>query len=609
MILGADRMKKYIHYCWFGDKPLPKLAKKCIDSWKKYLPDYEIIKWSEENVDLNECPFIKEAYANKKWAFVADYTRTKALNEMGGIYFDTDMEVTKNVDDLLAKGSFLGVEDTGNVNSAVWYEKGPKGFLSTELLKKYRSFKGFDPENASNISIPLLITEILNELGFDKTKKEIQKLPHDIFIYPRDYFYPYSFNWDNNIFTDNTCMIHYFDASWIPLKDRIEINMVRKIGRDKTYKILHYYRKTKDYARKTAKVILFPVVILRDKKRKKARITEEYLNRITNTITEIKKYKNREYIAIHNGEWMGVTSATKELFDNTVDCRELYRKEDIKSIGDAIIDSNIKQVIFSAMSIGDRDLAIYLKKKNKDIKIKSFWHGSHSQIHDYYGWARNVEIINLHRKGIIDVMGTCKKSLMNFYENEGFKAHFLTNKVTTSIKPEKKEKNNKEIIVGLYAAKCDDWRKNMYCQMAAVSLIDNAVLDMVPLNDSAIEFAKTIGLKIQGEKKSLSREKLLKRISKNDINLYVTYSECAPMLPLESFEMGVPCILGNNCHYFMNSELEKYIVVNNEESPEKIKETILNCLNNKEKVLKMYDSFQKDNLKKAKKAVDEFIKL
>ena len=76
-------MKKYIHYCWFGDKPLPKLAKKCIESWKKYLPDYEIIKWSEDNVDLEECPFIKGAYENKKWAFVADYARTKALNEMG----------------------------------------------------------------------------------------------------------------------------------------------------------------------------------------------------------------------------------------------------------------------------------------------------------------------------------------------------------------------------------------------------------------------------------------------------------------------------------------------------------------------------------------------
>ena len=98
-------MKKYIHYCWFGGKPLPKLAKKCIKSWKKYLPDYEIIRWSEENVDLEECPFIKEAYENKKWAFVADYARTKAIYEYGGIYFDTDMEVVKNIDELLNTGN------------------------------------------------------------------------------------------------------------------------------------------------------------------------------------------------------------------------------------------------------------------------------------------------------------------------------------------------------------------------------------------------------------------------------------------------------------------------------------------------------------------------
>ena len=257
------KIGKYVHYCWFGDKPLPKLARKCLESWKKYLPDYEIIKWSEENVDLEECPFIKEAYANKKWAFVADYARTKALNEMGGIYFDTDMEVTKDISEILERGSFLGIEDTGNVNSAVWYEKEPGGYLSTTLLKKYRSFKGFDPENASNVSIPLLITEILNELDLNKKSKKIQKLDHDIYIYPRDYFYPYSYNWENNVFTDNTCMIHYFDASWIPLKDRIEINMVRKIGRSRTFKILHYYRKLKDCARKTDKVVLFQLIIRR----------------------------------------------------------------------------------------------------------------------------------------------------------------------------------------------------------------------------------------------------------------------------------------------------------------------------------------------------------
>ena len=603
-----EKKGKYIHYCWFGDKPLPKLAKKCIESWKKYLPDFEIIKWSEENVDLDECPFIKEAYANKKWAFVADYARTKALNEMGGIYFDTDMEVTKDISEILERGSFLGIEDTGNVNSAVWYEKEAGGYLSTTLLKKYRNFKGFDPENASKVSIPLLITEILNKLNFDKKSKKIQKLKHDIYIYPRDYFYPYSYNWENNLFTDNTCMIHYFDASWIPLKDRIEINMVRKIGRSKTYKILHLYRKIKDYIRKIAKVILFPVVIRRRRNQQKALITENYLKNIDNTIKYINAYNSADYIILHNGEWFGVTSATKELFENTVDCRELYRKEDVVRVGNAIIDNNIKQVIFSAFSIGDKDLAIYLKNKNPNIKIKSFWHGSHSQIHDTYGWPRNIEIIELHKKGIIDVMGTCKESIMEFYKNEGYKCFFLTNKVTTDVKPEKK-KNNKKLLIGLYAAKCDDWRKNMYSQMAAVSLIKDAVIDMTPLNDSAIEFAKQIGVEIQGENKSVPREELLKRISKNDINLYVTYSECAPMLPLESFEMGVPCILGNNNHYFKDSELEKYIVVDNEESPTAIKKQIEKCLANKEKVMKLYNDFKKKNLSSAKKSVKEYMEM
>lgn len=600
-------MKKYIHYCWFGDKPLPKLAKKCIDSWKKFLPDYEIIKWSEENVDLDECPFIRDAYDQKAWAFVADYARTRALNEMGGIYFDTDMEVTKDISSLLEKGSFLGVEDTGNVNSAVWYEEKPNGFLSTTLLKKYRSFKKFEKEKASFVSIPILITQILDDLGFDKSNKNIQILDNNIYIYPRDYFYPYSYNWENNIFTDNTCMIHYFDASWIPLKDRIEINMVRKIGRKNTLRILNYYRGVKNLFRNILKVILFPVVIYRNYKRKKSLITEKYLNDIDNAIFSIKKHKNKDYIVIHNGSWFGVTSATKELFDNTIDCRELYRNHDIKRVGDAILENNIKQVIFSAMSIGDNKLAIYLKKYKSDIKIKSFWHGSHSQILDDYGWARNVEIIKLHRKGIIDVMGTCKESIVNFYRNEDFNSAFLTNKVEVNVKPHERKSN--EVRIGLYAAKCDDWRKNMYSQMAAVSLIPNVVLDMVPLNDSAKEFAKILGIKLDGVEKSLTREDLLKRMSNNSLNLYVTYSECAPMLPLESFEMGVVCITGNNHHYFKDSDLEKYIVVNNEENINEIKDKIVNCLDDEEKIKKLYKKFREENLKNAKLAADKFIKM
>lgn len=600
-------MNKYIHYCWFGDKPLPKLAKKCIESWKKYLPDYEIIKWSEENVDLNECPFIKEAYANKKWAFVADYARTKALKEMGGIYFDTDMEVIKNVDNLFDCDTFLGIEDTGFVAVGVWYEKEKDAILPTELLKKYRSMKGFSQEEMASLSIPKLISQVLDKYGLEYGSSEIQVLNNTIKIYPREYFYPYSYDRSNNLFTDNTCMIHYYDASWIPFRDRFEINMARRIGRSRTYKIMTTYHKVKDVIRKIAKVILFPLLIIRNIKNKRALITEQYIKDVDNAIFQIKKHKEKDYIVLHNGGWFGVTSATKELFENTIDCRELYRKKEVKRVGEAILDSNIKQVIFSSMSIGDKDLAIYLKRHNKNIKIKTYWHGSHSQVLDKYGWARNVEIIKLHKKGIVDVMSSCKESLLNFYKNEGYKALFITNKVTTDVK--KVKQNSKDIIVGLYAAKCNDWRKNMYSQMAAVSLIKDAVVDMTPLNDEAMDFAKKIELKIQGEKTNIPREELLKRLSQNTVNMYVTYSECAPMLPLESFEMGVPCIIGNNCHYFEGSELEEYLVVNNEEDPEEIAEKIRSCIKNKDKILKLYNSFKKENLKEAKESVEKLLKM
>ena len=171
-------MKKYIHYCWFGDKPFPKLGQKCLESWKKYLPDYEIIKWSEENVDLNECPFIKEAYENKKWAFVADYARAKALKEYGGIYFDTDMEVIKNIDHLFKGNTFLGIEDTGYVAVGVWYEKEANGILPTKLLNVYQSMKKFDMDNISKLAIPILLSGVLKDFGLKEKTEEVDKPKH-----------------------------------------------------------------------------------------------------------------------------------------------------------------------------------------------------------------------------------------------------------------------------------------------------------------------------------------------------------------------------------------------------------------------------------------------
>ncbi|MBQ9298383.1 MAG: hypothetical protein IJ223_05085 [Clostridia bacterium] len=603
-------MEKIIHYCWFGDKPLPKLAKKCMKSWKKFLPDYKIIKWSEENVDLEECPFIKGAYENKKWAFVADYTRTKALNEYGGIYFDTDMEVTKDISKFLEKDTtFLGFEDDKYINSAVWYEKEKGSFLTTELLKKYRSFKKFEPDKITEFSIPIMISEILDNLDLKRGINKVQTLEHGITIYPRDYFYPYSFHRDNNVFTDNTCMIHYFDASWLPARDRRDMMLVRIFGKSGANKILNIGSKVKWHILHALRIPLFPIVLYRHHKRKMAMITPEYMERFEKTLENIKKCKDKQYIVLHNGDWSGVTSSTRELFENPIDCNEIYRKKDIKLVANTIIETNINQVIFSAFAIGWEKLAKELKKRNKNIKLKTFWHGSHSQILDSYGWQRNLEIIHLHKKGIISVMGTCKESLMEFYNKQGYKAFFISNKVSGVPNVKKEKRNDNKIKIGIYAAKCNNWRKNMYSQMAAIKLLDNAVMDMVPLNDEAVKFSKQYDIEVTGVDKAIPREELMQRMAQNDVNLYVTASECAPMLPLESMELGVPCITGNNHHYFKGKELEKYIVINNETDIEEIKNKILLCIKERNRIIELYNQFSKDNLDLSRKQVEEFIKM
>ncbi len=602
-------MKKYIHYCWFGDKPLSKLALKCIKSWQKYLPDYEIKKWDESNCDVNECPFVKEAYANKKWAFVADYFRTKALNEYGGIYFDTDMEIIKNIDHLLNHKTFLGVEDTGAVAVGVWYEQTAHAVLPELLLNKYKSFSKFVVEDMNKNSIPHLITGILEDMEAISENKGIKHLENDIFIYPRDYFYPLSMHRDNNIFTDNTCMVHYYDASWLSKKQKLEMHTVRLIGRKKTLFLEDTFKKVNLVVRKVGRIILFPIALYRHKKRKDNLIDAEYLERKDNTIKLIYQNKDKDYITFYNKKWFGVTSATKELFENLVDCGELFRKKDIKEIAAAIKNTQIKQIVFSSFAIGWKDLAISLKKDNRNIKLKTFWHGSHSQILDEYGWNRNLEIIQLHKRNIIDIMGTCKKSLMEFYKQQGFKAQFITNRVILNSKPTIKQRKKAKKLIGIYAAKCDDWRKNMYTQIAAVALIENAVIDMVPLNDDAIAFAKSLNVPIQGEHKSIPREKLIERMAKDDAVLYVTFSECAPMLPLEALEVQVPCLTGNNHHYFKNKELEKYLVINEEDNPFIIKEKLLLAIKNKDKINKLYKDFAKENNLESKKELKKFLEM
>lgn len=595
-------MTKYIHYCWFGGKPLPKLAKKCLKSWEKYLPDYKIIRWDESNVDINECNFIKDAYKKKKWAFVADYARTKAMYDYGGIYFDTDMEVIKNIDDLLKNNeSFLGVEDSHMIACGVWYEKNKHSYLATQMLSFYRQQDSFDIDDLYKISIPRVISNILSD--YDSSNFETQTLKHNITIYKREYFYPLSYDHQYNVFTDKTCMIHYYDASWTPKWEQRENKIFRIFGKNNGNKIINTTKKTKKFTKKVIKIFAHPMIKYIKKRRL---ITNEYLKNINETISKIPTSYDINYIAFYNKKWFGVSNATKELFEISVPCEEIYRKKDINKICMKIKKCNYKQVIFSGFCIGWKELAI--KLHDNGIIVKTYFHGSHSQALEPYGWKMNMEIYELATKGIITKMATCKESLVNFYKKYNCPICLLSNKV--NLTKYKRNRNNDIVRIGLYAAKTDDFRKNAFAQIAAVSKlnIENVEIDMVPLTNNAKKIANLLNIRIIGVEHSLSREELLKRMANCDVISYVTFSECAPMTTLESFTEGVPCIVGNNCHYFKDDKLNDYIVVNQEDSPQKIAEKINYALENKEYIMSLYEKWYKNYLKETEKLFDEFIR-
>ncbi|MEE1059147.1 MAG: glycosyltransferase, partial [Treponema sp.] len=129
---------KKIHYCWFGGNPLPDFAKRCIESWRKFFPDYEIIEWNEHNYDVHKIPYISQAYNAKKFAFVSDYARFDILYEHGGLYFDTDVEVIKPFDDLVEKGAFAGVECPGKLAAGLGLASPAASPIYKEILDSYK---------------------------------------------------------------------------------------------------------------------------------------------------------------------------------------------------------------------------------------------------------------------------------------------------------------------------------------------------------------------------------------------------------------------------------------------------------------------------------------
>lgn len=227
-----------IHYCWFGGKPLPPLALKCIESWRRFFPDYEIKEWNESNFDVNVIPYTKEAYEAHKFAFVSDYARFYILYNYGGIYFDVDVEVIKSMDEIISKGAFMGCEACSSISIAPGLGIGASEGLSIyrDFLNKYANLHFRNSDGSLNQkTVVQYATELFRTKGL-RESKEVQ-LVEGINIYPAEYFCPINYYTKEKRITPNTYSIHHYAESWVDTRIRIYEFCNRHLGIENTRRI------------------------------------------------------------------------------------------------------------------------------------------------------------------------------------------------------------------------------------------------------------------------------------------------------------------------------------------------------------------------------------
>lgn len=321
----------------------------------------------------------------------------------------------------------------------------------------------------------------------------------------------------------------------------------------------------------------------------------------------IFSYKDKDILAIYNPESIGIMNSTKDMFENTLGIKEIYNVQLAQQIAQAIIDSNIKQVVFSSIAFGWKAIAEELNILNPDIKIKFFWHGSHSMLvqrdEPYFFYS----IIELLDRGIAHSIGFAKESMAQFYKIKGYNSFFVPNTLKGLKSDTKYERIDGVNKIGLYSAG-SRWEKNTYNQLSATSLIENALVDLSPSSELSNSFCDMMNINLVDRNlKYMKRQDLLDRMANNDVNLYVTFTECSPVLPLESLELGVPCITGDNHHYFRGSKLYDYLVVHSEDDINEIADKAKKAIENREEIISLYKKWKVEYDEFVKQKLEEFI--
>lgn len=224
---------KIIHYCWLSNDPIPTDLQGYMESWKKFLPDYEFLLWDFNRFDIDSSIWVKEAFGAKKYAFAADYIRCYALYNYGGIYLDMDVEVLKSFNDLLHLPYFLCQEQGAPIEAAIMGAEKHNSFF--EEMVKYYEGKHFIQEDGGfdTLTLPRVMEKVI-QLNFEINKIASVALyahsPNQINILPSDYFSPKSYKTGKIHVTKNSYTIHHFAGSWVPFNERLEHKFWQLLG-------------------------------------------------------------------------------------------------------------------------------------------------------------------------------------------------------------------------------------------------------------------------------------------------------------------------------------------------------------------------------------------
>lgn len=224
-----------IHYCWFGGKPYPRLVEKCMESWQKFCPDYEITRWDASNAPLDEGIYVQQAYQAEQWAFVSDYVRLRVLEEQGGIYLDTDVELLDSLDAFLYHDFFLGFESVQELATCLLASV-PGHPLIRQLSECYQGIRflcedgSYDrTTNVKRVTAFFLQKGLIADGSFQTVE--------DAVIYPQDYFSPKDLATGKIRLTKHTRAIHHFGASWMTSRQRFHMRIAQWIGPEWTKRI------------------------------------------------------------------------------------------------------------------------------------------------------------------------------------------------------------------------------------------------------------------------------------------------------------------------------------------------------------------------------------